>query len=317
MSLRIETLPEPLHRCLVTGAGGLIGTALCRRLREQGGEVHGVGRTVPREHAADHWHRCDVSERQSVGELVRRIRPAVVFHLAGRVTGSRNLDLVLPNLFDNLVGTVNLLLAAHEAQAARVLCLGSLQEPDTELQGVPNSPYSASKYSASAYARMFAHVYGLPVTIVRPFMVYGPGQMDFSKLVPYVLSRLLRGEVAELSSGQQAFDWVYVDDVGEALIAAAVTDGMSGLTIDVGTGSLVSVAEIARSLAERLQTPQLLRLGAIPDRKLEPTRVADVQLTEARIGWRARTSITEGLDRALTWYRAYFAAGRPAERSRG
>src|SRR4030095_15249088 len=107
-----------------------------------------------------------------------------------------------------------------------------LQEPEEKPREAPSSPYAAAKFSATAYARMFTEVFSLSVGIRRPFMAYGPGQMDLTKLVPYVVSQLLRGGVAELSSGRQGFDWVYIDDVVDALMAIASRTDINGTTID-------------------------------------------------------------------------------------
>jgi UDP-glucose 4-epimerase len=290
-------------RCLVTGATGFIGTALCRRLEGAGAVVHRSRRAPVPEPRGPAWHACDVTDLAQVRSVFQSAQPEVVFHLASKVTGSRGLDAVLPTLHDNLVGTVNVLHAAKEIGQPRVICLGSLQEPDEVLHGVPPSPYAAAKFAAGAYARMFAGAYSLPVTIARPFMVYGPGQMDFSKLVPYVVSRLLRGQTAELSSGLQPFDWVYVDDVVEGLLRTAATDSIDGQTIDLGSGEVTSVRDVANGLAARLGAGERLKFDAIENRRAEPMRKADVQRTYELIGWKAATSLEAGLDRTVEWYR--------------
>jgi len=294
----------PGRRCLVTGAAGFIGSALCIRLRELGAEVFGSHRDAPRAGEVQ-LLQCDVSEATQVARVFREARPDCVFHLAGKVSGDRSLGLVPVALGANLVGTVNVLLAATEARCSNVVTLGSLHEPDQVLPPVPPTPYAAAKFAASAYARMFAEIYSLPVTIARPLMVYGAGQLDFNKLVPYVSHSLVRGEVAELSSGRQSFDWVYVDDVVEALTLIASRSDIAGHTIDIGLGQLTSVGDIALGIGRRLEASSLIRLGALPDRKLEPTRVADVTRTAALIGWHARVSVEEGLDRAVAWYRTH------------
>ncbi len=299
------------RRCLVTGAGGFIGTALCRELVRRGADVHASGRNAPATPTSYAWTSCDVGDVDGVRQLFRAARPDVVFHLASKVTGARSLDLVLPTLRDTLVGTVNTLTAAAEAGSHRVICLGSLQEPDEAIPAIPNSPYAAAKFAAGAYGRLFAEVYGLKVSVGRPFMVYGAGQLDFTKVVPHILSRLLRGEPAELSSGRAAFDWVYVDDVADALIALAASDAGAERNVDIGCGVLTSVRDIAEGLARRLDALPLLKLGALPDRKGEPTRLADVEKTAGLIGWRARVGVEEGLDRTAEWYRAHFHTVRP------
>ena len=205
--------------CLVTGGAGFIGRVLCTRLRALGAEVHATHRSSSSR--GHDYLACDVSIPSDVDSVFAGVRPSCVFHLAGVVNGVRSLDLVRTTLVANLVGTVNVLMSAATAACANVVVLGSLQEPDEVHPPVPSSPYAAAKFGASAYARMFARVFGLPIVIARTFMVYGAGQIDFAKLVPYVARQLITGKVAELTSGRQGFDWIYVDDVVDALISQA------------------------------------------------------------------------------------------------
>lgn len=303
------------HRsCLVTGGTGFIGRVLCARLKGLRAEVRATRHRSP-SGPGDEYLACDVSNTSDVDALFASVRPSCVFHLAGVVNGGRSLDLVRTTLATNLVGTVNVLMSAATAGCSNVVVLGSLQEPDDVHPPVPSSPYAAAKLGASAYARMFARVFGLPVVIARTFMVYGAGQTDFAKLVPYVARQLITGNVAELSSGRQGFDWVYVEDVVDALIAIALRPDLAGETIDIGTGELTPVAEVASGVARRLHALDRLRFGAVPDRKLEPTRTADVAATAAMINWRAKLSLAEGLDRAVRWYENYLSAGSSANRT--
>ncbi|MFI4869032.1 MAG: NAD-dependent epimerase/dehydratase family protein [Steroidobacterales bacterium] len=296
-------------RCVVTGANGFIGTALCQQLRAGGAQVHGLCR-ADMQPSQPYRLRCDVRDGEQVRAAFAQTRPQVVFHLASIVSGSQSLGLILPMLQSNLVGFLHVALAAAEYKCDRVITIGSLMEPDITLPAVPSSPYAASKFAASCYARMFSDIYDLPVAIARLMMVYGPGQMDTSKLVPYIGSQLVSGRPAELSSGQQQFDWIYIDDVIDALLAIATRPDVQGRSIDVGTGALTSVAHVAQGIARRFGRIDLLKLGAIPDRKAEPTRIADVGATAALLGWQPRVALQEGLDRTAAWLAANpFAAG--------
>lgn len=246
----------------------------------------------------------DLSQVQAA---MREVSPQLVFHLAARVSGSQSITNVLPMLSTNLVGFVNVALTVAELGCERVVAAGSLMEPDRQLAAVPPSPYAAAKHAASCYARMFSSLYGLPVTIAKLMMVYGPGQLDFTKVVPHVASQLLRGEAAELSSGRQQFDWVFIDDVAEALLRLGVAPGLEGVTVDIGTGVLTSVADMAAGIARRLNAQSLLKLGALPDRKLEPTRCADVAATQRLLAWQARVGVETGLDATAAWYARHHA----------
>jgi len=291
------------RRCLVTGASGFIGSALCDRLTRLGADVWGLGRRSAGPIESSHWLSCDVTDQKQVTYVMRACRPDVVFHLASIVAGARRLDLVLPMLHGNLTGFVNVAVAAAELQCNRIIGIGSLMEPD-ELQAMtPSSPYAAAKFAASCYARMLSSVFGLPIVVARVFMVYGPRQQDLTKLVPYVVSELLRGHKPKLSSGAQQFDWVYVDDVCEALVAIAANENVVGRMIDVGTGVLTSVIDVARGLASRLNAVDSLQIGVLPDRVGDPTRVADAHTTRALTGWQARVGLSEGLDETVQWFK--------------
>jgi nucleoside-diphosphate-sugar epimerase len=134
-------------------------------------------------------------------------------------------------------------------------------------------------------------------------MVYGPGQSDLRKLIPHVTVSLLRGEAPALSSGTRPVDWVYIDDVVDALLAGAVAEGVDGRTLDVACGEHVSVREVAEQIRRLVGSRVSPRFGALPERPLEQVRVADVASTAACLGWQARTSLEEGLRKTVEWYR--------------
>jgi len=298
------------RRCVVTGAGGFIGTNLCRRLHQEGAQVYALGRRPEAPACPGEWTACDVTDLTQVRGVLQALRPQLIFHLASKVSGSQSLEVVVPMLQSNLVGFVNVALVAKELECAGMVTVGSLMEPDQRIPAIPHSPYAAAKFAASCYARMFAGTYGLPVAIARLMMVYGPGQLDLTKVVPYVITRLLDLQSAELSSGRQEFDWVYVDDVVDALLTIATRPDLAGETIDVGSGALTSVANMASGIASRLNGAHLLRLGALPDRKAEPTRLADVGRTVELLSWQTRVDVETGLDRTIAWYSERHRANR-------
>jgi UDP-glucose 4-epimerase len=298
---------------LVTGASGFLGTHLCRRLRALGADVHGVSR-VPRHGGGIRWWRADLADEAAVRELVRAVGPQLIVHLASHVSGARALELVSPTFSGNLASTVRLLTLATELGCRRLLVVGSSEEPGGP-EATPSSPYAAAKWAAGAYARMFHRLYRTPVVIARVFMTYGPGQKDLTKLVPYVIGCLLRGETAKLSSGQRRVDWIYVDDVIEGLVAAAQAADVDGCTIDLGSGSLVAVRAVVEQLVRAVGGPVAPAFGALPDRPFEPERAADLAPAAARLGWKPTMPLDEGLAHTVAWYRRCLAGSgrRPAE----
>ena len=116
----------------------------------------------------------------------------------------------------------------------------------------------------------------------------------------------------ELTSGERAVDWIYVDDVVDAFLAAAVTPGVEWASLDIGSGELVRVREVVARLVRLISGTIEPTLGALPDRKLERVRVADPAIAAATIGWRPRTSLDDGLARTVEFYRARLGHRLPA-----
>jgi nucleoside-diphosphate-sugar epimerase len=298
-------------RILVTGATGFIGSHLCKRLVELGAEVFGVSRSE--QSAANpfvRWWQADLVDPDSVKRVVDAVQPEVILHLAGEVVGHRSLDRILPTLQGNLLSTVNLLVAAAECGCRRVVLTGSIEEPNQDEPGAaPSSPYAASKFAATSYGRMFHALYALDVVILRVYMVYGPGQKDLRKLVPYVILSLLRGETPRMSSGIRPVDWIYVDDVVAAFVAAAGATVGGGEVLEVGSGELVTVRELVERLAPMVIPGAQLDFDSASDRPLEQVRKADTRRLEELLDWRPKVPLDEGLQRTVDWYRDFAAMG--------
>jgi len=249
--------------------------------------------------AARAW-AVDLADIETVRETVSKTQPQLIYHLAGMVTARQDLNLVLPMLRNNLVGTVHLLLAAAEMGCERMVVVGSSEEP---MDGVPTSPYAAAKAAASMYARMFNKVYSLPVVVVRPFMTYGPRQ-EPTKLIPYTILALLRGEKPHLSSGKRVCDFVYVLDVVRGLLKASIQPDLEGKTVELGTGQGTSVLDVVELLVELSGSTARPVFGALPDRIDEQPRIADIDATRRLLDWEPLWSLRNGLVETIEWYRA-------------
>lgn len=295
------------RRALVTGASGFIGAALCRALQAAGASVHGVSRGARHGGGCDQWWRSDLTDLGDVRRVVRGAQPDLIFHLASHVAGGRALDMVPSTFQANLTPSVNLLTAATEIGGARFLLTGSMEEPAPDGDWpIPSSPYAAAKYAASTYARMFHQLYQTPVTLLRLFMVYGPGQVDVRKLIPHVIISLLAGRAPDLSSGRRLVDWIYVDDAVRAYLMAAVADKLAGKTLDIGSGNPVAVRTVVERLRELMQSPVAPRFDAIPERPFEQERVANVGATVLALDWQPQVELDQGLAQTIDWYRARF-----------
>jgi UDP-glucose 4-epimerase len=289
-------------KVLVTGASGFIGSHLCRGLATKVAEIHGVSRTPQTSSSQMKWWQADLEDIASVRTLIRNIKPDLVYHLASNVTGARDLDRVLPTLHSNFVSTVNLLTILTEIGCDRIVLAGSLEEPESDRDTfTPSSPYAAAKWASSAYSRMFYELYQTPIVTAKIFMVYGPEQ-NSRFLIPSVISSVINGVSPKLSSGKRSIDWVYIYDLISGLIAMADAPAIEGQTIDLGTGNLNTIREVVEQIVTSIDRRVDPLFGTIPDRVNEQIRVANVANSSDRIGWKAPTSLKEGLKATIDWY---------------
>jgi len=297
---------------LVTGASGFLGTSLVARLGAVGVRAVGVSRRPPPEVAGERpgqagWRPCDVEDQDAVARLFEEVRPTSVFHLASHVRGARDVAAVLPTFRANLASTVHVLVAAAGSGCRRVVLSASMEE--LPLDRPARFPYAIAKRAATEYGRFFQATYGLSVISARIAMAYGPGQRDVAKLVPHVILSQLGGRAPRLASGDRRADWIFVDDVADALIACMRGPDVEGSVVEVGTGRGTSVGEVAEALTALTGGPAPER-GALPDRQNDAALIANADETFRRIGWRAEIDLGEGLRRTVDWYRQERAAGR-------
>lgn len=290
---------------LVTGASGFIGTHLCRHLSELGAEVTGTYLSHKPNGPHANWVSLDLTNLEATSELINNLQPTHIFHLASHVQGRREIDAVLPTFENNLTSTINILTATQQAGSCqRLVMTNSQEEPDQEQsQAIPSSPYAASKFAASAYARMFHTLYSLPVVIARVFMVYGPEQRDLHKLIPYTTLKALNGQTPELSSGQRNIDWIYVSDLVNGLLELGCQPGLEGETIDLGSGQFHTVKTVVEKILKQIDPNIQGNFGAVIDRPMEQERLADVQETERKLNWRTQVPLDDGLTKTIDWYR--------------
>ena len=290
---------------LITGGSGFIGSHLCHRLSTEGCAVHVTSRQIVSCSTTQNitWWQADLADLAETRHLLTKIKPDIIFHLAGAVGASPDLNLVLPTYHSLLTSTINVLLIATELGCKRVVLTGSLTEPRNHAEPTPQSPYAAAKWAAGGYTRMFHTLYDTPAVILRPFMTYGPAQAP-SKLIPSVILSLLRGEAPKLSSGKTQADWIYIADVIEGFLRAGTASGILGHTIDLGTGKLDSIFSIVEQIIAIMESPIKPLYGALPDRPGENEIAAATVSAFELIGWKATTTLEQGLRQTVEWYKA-------------
>jgi nucleoside-diphosphate-sugar epimerase len=304
---------------LVTGGTGFLGSHLVRRLLAERARV-----TLTVRAGAKPWRiadvlgrvervDADVTDAGSLRAAVREAAPRAVFHLAAW-TGGRHADVedaFRKSLAVNHEGTMNLLKAVRdEAPGARVVRTGSMAEyGDGDPPFREDSPtredssYSGSVILATHLAHAIAPAWGLKPVTLRPSLIYGPAQ-DPDYFLPGLIRACLAGADFPMTSGEQGVDFVFVEDVVDALLAAAEADAAAGEIINVGSGREIAVRDLARTVVRLTGSRGKLLLGAVPSRENEAKhRWLDIARARGVLGWRPRTSLEDGLDRTIAWFR--------------
>lgn len=309
---------------LVTGASGFVGARLVRLALERGHSVTAVVRPGSRVVRLApvlgelELVRVDINDAWALERVVAERRPRACVHLAavGAVVRENDLGRVLQT---NAVACAQLAAALGRAGCARLITAGSSSEygsvegPMDERQAArPDDPYGVAKLAGGLLAALSARCYGMESAHLRLFSVYGPGE-DPRRLVPAVVDALLAGRPLDLTAGEQVRDFVYVDDVAEALLEAVHRPGLDGVTVNVGTGIQTSVRDLCTMVADLTGGHELLRFGARPYRPGERFNWrASTRLAEEILGWRAQTALRDGLSATVAHARACDIAEVPA-----
>lgn len=305
------------RRVLVTGAGGFVGANLLRRLVEDGHRVTGVLRP-----GGDRWRveglegrtelvAVDLRDENALRRLVQRAAPEWTFHLAahGAYSWQRDARRILDT---NLTATVALVDACREVGCEAFVHAGSSSEygfkdhPPSEEEPIePNSRYAVAKASATIFCRYVAGYEGFPAVTLRLYSVFGPYE-DPRRLVPALVMHGLRNELPPLVAPEVARDFVWVDDVVDALLMAAENASKRpGAVYNVGSGVQTSVGQLVDIARRVLEIDVEPTWGSMAGRAWDTTCwLADNRRIRAELGWKPRTDLAEGLRRTATWLRA-------------
>ena len=288
---------------LVTGATGFIGGHVVELLHQAGADVHAIARRANPEASFGtpvRWHHADLTDAEATMDAVRAAKPDQIIHLASLVKGARDSDLLLPMFAANTASTVHLLDAARATGVKRIQLAGSLEEPEGPGH-VPASPYALSKAAAHLYGDYYQATTDVEVVNLQIFMVYGPGQLDEAKLIPYIIRSLQAGVAPELSSGDRKVDWVFVADVAQG-IARCCTAEAPEFPVPLGTGALTTIRRVVEELVDLAQVDVKPKFGSMADRANEVEKVADIETTSEMLGWNPSVGLTDGLQATLDWY---------------
>ena len=299
----------------MTGGGGFIGSHVVARLLRDGHDVRvldnfATGRRENLLEVADHIELVegDIQSYERVHTAVRDSE--VIVHQAALPSVPRSVQDPLTSNATNVIGTLNVLLAARDAGISRVVFASSSSvygaNPELpkheELTPLPISPYAVAKLTGEGYCRSFAHVFGLETVALRYFNVFGPRQdplSQYAAVVPRFITALLAGTPPVVfGDGEQSRDFTYVDNVVDGTVRALTAPDVGGKVFNIAAGRRVTLNELLTELATLT--------GTDIEPRYQPPQPGDVRHSEARVslaerdlGYRVSVPVEEGLRRTL------------------
>jgi nucleoside-diphosphate-sugar epimerase len=211
--------------------------------------------------------------------------------------------------FNWLQASVELLKAFQGNSGKRVVMAGTCAEYDWNYglcsEGitplVPATVYGTCKNSLEKVLSSFAHETGISAAWGRIFFAYGPNE-NIKRLIPYVITSLLKGKKAQCSSGNQIRDFLYVNDAAAAFVSLLETE-VNG-AFNIASGQPVILRDIINMIAEKLNVLDLIELGKLPNSSNDPAVLtADIRKISAATGWKPAYSLEEGIDETIKWWR--------------
>lgn len=303
---------------LVTGGAGFIGSNTVDELARRGHNIvvlddlsSGKAENLDGVKGKVDLLRCSITDMDRLREACRGVD--YVIHLAARTSVPRSVKDPIETNRVNIDGTLNVLVAARDANVKRVVFAGSSSvygetptlPKNEKMPPVPISPYGVSKMVGEAYGRVFQRTYGLEFVALRYFNVFGPRQdpgSPYSGVLSLFNAAVLAGtEPTVYGDGEQSRDFTYVGNVVQANLLACESPNAAGLAINIGTGNrytlnkTLSLLEKVTGRAVKAQYAPI-RSGDIRDSQ------ADITLARDILGYNPRIGFEEGLKHTFAWF---------------
>jgi NAD dependent epimerase/dehydratase len=307
------------RRVLITGAGGFIGSHLAERVTQLGAHTRCFLRYNSQSslgwlHASPLLSEVeiihgDIRDSESVSRAAMDVD--IIFHLAALIGIPYSYCSPRSYVQTNIDGTFNLLEAARQHGIERLICT-STSEVYGSAQHVPidenhplrgQSPYSASKIGADKLAESYHLSFGLPVSIARPFNVYGPRQSSRA-VIPTIITQALKQSTVNLGNLNATRDFNFVSDTVEAFLAIAESPAAIGKTLNIGSGIETPVGELAElifDLAEMNPAVNIEEQRIRPEASEVDRLCANSRLLNQLTGWKPQIALRDGLKRTIEW----------------
>lgn len=301
-------------KILITGVTGFIGGHLKEKLEDLGASVIGISQS----HASKTTLKGNILHKEFIDDVIRKYKIHQIFHLAGESLVEGGQSAPFQTFKVNIQGTLNILESAREHKLERVIITstshvyGRNRVPYYEgYTPKPTRPYETSKACTDLLAQSYADTFRLPVLIPRFVNIYGPGDLNFNRVIPKIMKGVYRDSTLRMWGGEARRDYLYVDDAVNAFVHMArysISESMNNRIFNFGSGNVISVKDLLEKIL--MLSGRSVKIDRIENPRPSEIKAQYVSFKKAEkiLSWKPRTEIDEGLRKTMSWYKEYFNA---------
>lgn len=301
---------------LVTGASGFVGSHLVNKLNLKKAKVVTLSKKGIKSFTNIVDETGSVENFELLNEIIKKNKVKIIFHLAAQPIVEVGQSNPVPTFEVNIRGTWNILEAAKENDIQKIVIASTVHvygnNPRVPLKEKyfpqPSRPYETSKACADLLAQSFADTYNLPVEIPRFANIYGPGDLNFSRLIPKVIKSILNNERPEVWDIGSVRDFLYIDDAINAYLTLAekqLNNDKRVRVFNFGTGKPIKIYDLVLKIIELAGKKIDVKMENPPDERSNEIKKQYVSIVKAKkeLGWSPKVGLDEGLLETIKWYK--------------
>ncbi len=314
------------RKVLITGASGFIGSHLVKKLVEKDANIITLSKTknllksqiIPQSliKKITSQQIGKIEDFKLQNKIIKNYNIDTIFHLAAQPIVEIGKSTPINTFEVNIKGTWNILEAARQNNVDKIIIASTVHvygdNPNLpyreEYFPKPSRPYETSKACADLLAQAYADSYNLPVEIPRFVNIYGPGDLNFSRLIPKTMKAILKGEQLKIWDIGSVRDFLYVDDAIEAylmLVEKELPNKKRIRVLNFGTGNPVKILDLVKKIFRLTKKEIEVEIESTPNVRINeiPKQYVSIDKAKNLLGWYPQTSLEEGLIKTFEWYK--------------
>ncbi len=304
---------------LVTGATGFVGSHLVDQLISKEAKVIGLSKKRLASQTKIIEEYGLVEDFQTISRVIKKNKIEIIFHLAAQPIVEIGQENPIKTFQVNIQGTWNILEAARQNNVKKIIIASTVHvygdNPKLPFKESyfpqPSRPYETSKACADLLAQSFADTYDLPVEIPRFVNIYGPGDFNFSRLVPKVIKSILNDRKPEVWDIGSVRDFLYIDDAIDAYLTLAekpLANGKRLRVFNFGTGKPIKIYDLVLKIIQLTEKDMKIKTEIPPEERSNEIKKQYVSIARAKkeLGWRPKIDLNKGLLNTIQWYQRNF-----------